>query len=69
VDPAALVRLIAHRAPELDVGTLTLIQAALSGDLVPVDVLEKVLAVIDALQAKIDALAEAVDGQTLGQAA
>jgi hypothetical protein len=58
-DPGYPIALIRHRIPELDAGTLSLIEATLAGDMVPAETLERVLDEIDALKQRIDAIAEA----------
>jgi hypothetical protein len=54
--------LIATRVPELNRAELVLIESALAGDVVPVAALDDILTVIEALENRLNAYAEALGG-------
>ena len=57
-DAGAAMRLIRARIPELGPATLVLVESALNGDVVPATALEDVLTLLEALEARMDALME-----------
>ena len=56
METAEAVQLIRARVPELQARDLDVIAAALSGEMLPVNALEVVLALIEKLQDRFDAL-------------
>jgi hypothetical protein len=58
MDAREAATLIAARCPEIPSAELSLIEAALNGDVVPSSALEDVLTVLDALEARLDAFIE-----------
>jgi hypothetical protein len=60
-DPTWIVRVIAHRVPELTDNERSLIEQALTGQIISSDLLDQLLAVIDALAERVAALDEAVE--------